>query len=246
MSRLIDLTGQRFGRLVAIERVAGHAADGDAVWRFQCDCGQEIATAGRAVRRGRTTSCGCQKLEGMCRISEHRRADADQVLLSIAESPTLTSGGHAQKMGWLLKSGDPYKDRVSRAARVLEKAGLVTKSCDSAPAGSGRRLTRRRGRECLTYWRGWERLTYWRGWELTERGRQEVARLRPQAVQAPVTASVDGTERPADPSPIPLQTAETAKAAPVLAGDRHREAVRNRNREALQRFEQQIRSGGRG
>jgi hypothetical protein len=242
MSRPLDLTGQRFGRLVAIERLVGHSVDGCAVWRFQCDCGQEIATAGRAVRRGRTTSCGCQKLEGVRHISEHRRADAEQVLLSIAESPTLTSGGHAQKMGWLLRSGDPYHARVKRAARALEKVGLVTKRCDSAPAGSSRRLTRRRSGERQTYWRSWEHLTYWRGWALTEHGCQEVARLRPQAVQAPVAASPDGAERHADPSPIPSQNAETTKTALVLAGDRHREAVRNRNREALQRFEQQIRS----
>jgi hypothetical protein len=59
---------------------------------------------------------------------------------------------------------------------------------------------------------------------------------------APVTANPSGPERPADLGPIPSQTAETTKTAPVLAGDRHREAVRNCNREALQRFEQQIRS----
>jgi hypothetical protein len=35
---------------------------------------------------------------------------------------------------------------------------------------------------------------------------------------------------------------QTVEPAPALAGDRHREAVRNRNREALQRFEQKTQS----
>ena len=68
--------------------------------------------------------------EGMRDISKHRRADEDQVLLSIGENPALSSRERAQQMGWFMKSGDPYHMRVVRAERALEKAKLITKNRD--------------------------------------------------------------------------------------------------------------------
>lgn len=62
MSKLIDLTGQRFGRLVVVER-ADNSADGRARWLCKCDCGKEIVTYGSWLRNGDTKSCGCLKLD---------------------------------------------------------------------------------------------------------------------------------------------------------------------------------------
>lgn len=56
--RPIDLTGQRFGRLVVVER-AGSNAHGAAMWRCVCDCGGEARVRGDGLRSGRTRSCGC-------------------------------------------------------------------------------------------------------------------------------------------------------------------------------------------
>lgn len=57
MSKLIDLTGQRFGRLVVVERVG---TDGRyPTWLCKCDCGNTIITRGTHLRRGDTQSCGC-------------------------------------------------------------------------------------------------------------------------------------------------------------------------------------------
>jgi hypothetical protein len=68
--------------------------------------------------------------EGMRDISEHRRADEDQVLLSIEENPALSSRDRAQQMGWFMKSGDPYHMRVVRAEKALKEAGLIKKNRD--------------------------------------------------------------------------------------------------------------------
>lgn len=54
----IDMTGQRYGRLVALDW-AHRDASGHAHWRFACDCGAETVAHGGNVRTGRTTSCGC-------------------------------------------------------------------------------------------------------------------------------------------------------------------------------------------
>lgn len=62
MPKLIDLTGQRFGRLVVVERVE-NSADGRARWLCRCDCGQSKTVLGEHLKKGRTKSCGCAKSE---------------------------------------------------------------------------------------------------------------------------------------------------------------------------------------
>ena len=56
----IDLTGQRFSRLLVIER-AGSNDDRKAMWRCRCDCGNEHIAVGKGLRNGNTKSCGCHR-----------------------------------------------------------------------------------------------------------------------------------------------------------------------------------------
>lgn len=58
MGRLIDLTGQRFTRLLVIER-AGSYPNKAARWRCRCDCGNEVFSTGFHLVRGNVKSCGC-------------------------------------------------------------------------------------------------------------------------------------------------------------------------------------------
>lgn len=53
--KLIDMTGRRYGRLVAIECVG--SKPGHTLWRFRCDCGGERVAAGHSVRRGQVKQC---------------------------------------------------------------------------------------------------------------------------------------------------------------------------------------------
>ena len=58
MGKLIDLTGQRFGKLVVISR--GENAYGNrSQWLCRCDCGKETVVAAQNLRAGNTKSCGC-------------------------------------------------------------------------------------------------------------------------------------------------------------------------------------------
>ena len=52
-----DISGQRFGRLVAIEPI-GRAKGGYIAWRCKCDCGNEIVSSLKYLGHG-TSSCGC-------------------------------------------------------------------------------------------------------------------------------------------------------------------------------------------
>jgi hypothetical protein len=63
---IIDLTGRRFGRLTVLHRTGG-GDDGQARWRCACDCGGIHEVAGRDLRCGDTTSCGCRKRDGSIR-----------------------------------------------------------------------------------------------------------------------------------------------------------------------------------
>lgn len=57
-NRYIDLTGQRFGRLVAL-RDSGERRRGRVYWVCLCDCGQETIVKASHLRGGVTRSCGC-------------------------------------------------------------------------------------------------------------------------------------------------------------------------------------------
>jgi hypothetical protein len=60
MTRLIDLTGQRFGRLVVQHRVG---VTSPVYWRCVCDCGGENTVQRAHLVTGNVTSCGCYARE---------------------------------------------------------------------------------------------------------------------------------------------------------------------------------------
>lgn len=58
MTKIIDLTGKRFGRLVVVSR-AENDKRGQSRWRCLCDCGTEKTVTGSHLKNGNTKSCGC-------------------------------------------------------------------------------------------------------------------------------------------------------------------------------------------
>lgn len=64
-TRGADLTGQRFGRLVALTRgpEGKRGANGGVYWRCVCDCGQRVLVAVNNLRRPTRgpRSCGCTR-----------------------------------------------------------------------------------------------------------------------------------------------------------------------------------------
>ena len=67
MAKLIDLTGQRFGRLTVIKR-ADNTKRGSARWFCLCDCGKSTTAAAQDLNRGHTRSCGCIQIETLLNI----------------------------------------------------------------------------------------------------------------------------------------------------------------------------------
>lgn len=71
MSRKIDLTGQKFGRLTVLCESDKKSNDRKAMWECLCECGNRKVTSSQNLRKGLTKSCGCIK-------SEHMRAEAEK------------------------------------------------------------------------------------------------------------------------------------------------------------------------
>lgn len=62
MSKLIDITGQRFGRLTVMEKIPSNKST-NARWLCKCDCGNTTEVLGTTLRRGESKSCGCLRAE---------------------------------------------------------------------------------------------------------------------------------------------------------------------------------------
>lgn len=64
-----SLVGQRFGKLVAVERVANNRFD-HVCYRCKCDCGGETIVDSTNLKNSNTTSCGCIKSKGEMKINQ--------------------------------------------------------------------------------------------------------------------------------------------------------------------------------
>ena len=79
--RALDLTGQRFGRLVVIKQNKIRALSGHVRWDCVCDCQNPVTIASVNLTSNGTSSCGClakeitssrSRTHGMSKSSEYR------------------------------------------------------------------------------------------------------------------------------------------------------------------------------
>lgn len=70
VSRRLELSGQRFGRLRAIKFLPTTSRH-PARWECQCDCGKRTSVPGHKLVIGHTTSCGCYHMERL--VSDHTK-----------------------------------------------------------------------------------------------------------------------------------------------------------------------------
>jgi hypothetical protein len=58
MAKALELAGQRFGRLVAVQPVEKRI-NNQVIWECKCDCGKSSFVRATYLRSGTTQSCGC-------------------------------------------------------------------------------------------------------------------------------------------------------------------------------------------
>ena len=129
MPRLIDITGHRFGRIVAI-RFSGKNKHGQRQYLFKCDCGNEKIIDAHSVKRGKTSSCGCFSKESLAmghrwKKQTHEERAAETLLKHIVKTDTCwvwkgrtnkkgygiigfrnEDGRMAHRVAWILKNGE--------------------------------------------------------------------------------------------------------------------------------------------
>jgi len=95
MSKIIDMTGKRYGKLTVLYR-DGSDSRGTAKWRCKCDCGNECVVLGKNLRNGNTQSCGCLQRERTGEAAKHNALDitGQKFHLLTALEPTKRRSGN--------------------------------------------------------------------------------------------------------------------------------------------------------
>lgn len=115
MPPFIDLTGQRFGRLIVAQR-APNDAQRLVRWSCRCDCGATTTQRGSSLRGGIVVSCGCVRTElATARLVAATRKPDDQVGYVAAHGRVRRARGNAsehqcvdcgcQARDWSLRKG---------------------------------------------------------------------------------------------------------------------------------------------
>ena len=75
MSKVVDMTNQKYGLLTVIKR-GENDKFGKAQWWCQCECGSPIKLiSGAALRRGLVTSCGCNRQKKLKEYNDTKVTD---------------------------------------------------------------------------------------------------------------------------------------------------------------------------
>lgn len=125
--KAIDLKGQRFGKLTAVESLPIRAKGGFIRWKCNCDCGGIAEATSSSLRQGNVRSCGCLHRE-VARVSslvlvKDLTGQKFGMLAVIKKVPSDKPGAH-----WLCRC-DCGNEKVVRGAKM--SAGQVG-SCGCA------------------------------------------------------------------------------------------------------------------
>lgn len=67
-----DITGTRYGFLVAVTPTNKSSSERSKIWKCLCDCGTEVTASARNLRRGYKKSCGCRNPQRVVHLAGRR------------------------------------------------------------------------------------------------------------------------------------------------------------------------------
>lgn len=141
MSKLIDLTGQRFGRLTVIEKDNSRKTNSGSYWVCQCDCGRTKSIKSSSLRRGEIQSCGCLRTENTIQAKKNLGLIDNLVgqrfgLLTVIEKDEEETKKHSGAIYWKCLC-DCGNIKSIRGQNLKRKDENRTISCGCAHKSSG-------------------------------------------------------------------------------------------------------------
>ncbi len=100
----VDISGRRFGRLLALHPTEKRSGTGGVIWHCQCDCGNETDVPYNSLVYANQLSCGCRKKEHD-RILGSLQTRVDGTSLDIIRSQKVPSNSTTGARGVYLIKG---------------------------------------------------------------------------------------------------------------------------------------------
>lgn len=137
-----DISGQRFGRLIALEPTAKRQGTA-IVWHCVCDCGNTADISIASLHSGETRSCGCLQKEITSEIGAARKIDLTGQQFGTLTALEATKKRQGSSVVWLCRC--ECGNLVEYSSRALKSGNL--KSCGCAEKAV---VNSRSGRLCCT------------------------------------------------------------------------------------------------
>jgi hypothetical protein len=119
MGKFIDITNQRFGRLLVIERSNFKHPHRDVYWLCQCDCGNKKNIKGASLRAGTSKSCGCLTIE---KTKER-----------IGDKSSRWKGGRTKRGdGYILVNSPHHPNTINKNGQVYEHVFVMSQKLGRA------------------------------------------------------------------------------------------------------------------
>lgn len=150
--QVIDLTGQKFGRLTVIDLAPPHVTKGGqrlTRWRCVCDCGKVGLFRSSALRRGETRSCGCLVKDAMEARAKDEIGKRYGRLTVIARATSYVSPNGRKAARWLCACD--CGDQVVVRGEGLRAGKTVSCGCNLSEWTSARFLRDLVGQR-FTHW----------------------------------------------------------------------------------------------
>lgn len=112
MSKLVDMTGQKFGRWTVVERVT-RGASGHTRWLCECVCGSTSIIHAHQLRQGRRTRCR------RCFAADVTRAR------TMARSPISLQERYLKRREYMLKYQREWHRRRSGGGTLVRRKDLL-------------------------------------------------------------------------------------------------------------------------
>ena len=123
MSKLIDLTNQKFGKLTVLYIDKERRTNNGSYWICQCECGKIKSIKSSSLRRGDIQSCGCLRNEKIAKI---KKQQSEQLIGK--KFGKLTVLQRSEKKG---NSGELYWICQCDCGNIVEVRGHSLKRKDS-------------------------------------------------------------------------------------------------------------------